>query len=873
MFPSAIRALPLILVMVWTGVGLIHATPGVPTSTEKPTEKRPGAPVVAGVVMDKERKPVAGAKVLLATAAVREGTSPLCPSCYPDCAKSAVTDAEGRFRIEGVDDALVFNVLVAAPGYRPAYARKTDPRKGVVMVKLEKSQRTKQTLRGRVLDPEGRPVFGALVEPAWFDRGDGGRQIGGFPGDDLAVSDTEGMFELTTSSPEVKNVGVVIRAPQLARRIFTPLATGETVHEYKLDRGVTVRGRLVRDGVPVPNVNVTIVQVDRNAETSLGPQTIGTDVSGKFELTNVPAGDYWTLCTNRDTLPEGSVTGTQEVMTTAPDSEVTLPDLAVETGLPVRGQVVLTDGKMPPAGTRVLISREGSWDPQTREVDERGGFAFTARSDDAVSFYAQVAGYSDGNDPGLGRENFWRPEGKKPMAEVRLVPLGQIPTGEEQTGTVFTPDGKPASGARIGVAESSQLLVVENGVIRSGAAAKALADEAGHFSLRLAPGRQVKDGTLMVLHESGWAVTTLEKTGEITLLPWGRVEGVAREGANPRGNQPVVLKMSLAFDGKRAGVFFEERMLTGADGAFVIERVPAGLARLGISTGRRWILETHPLKIGFEVKAGETERVKLGGTGAIVRGKVNIPDEVRRRMDPAQVHAALSEQPKQRPAANDHAAQLDWMTRQREHNFAVNEDGTFEIPDVEPGDYILHVTFPEVPDADDRTSSYSQAAGLASGRVKVAEGDTEVVANELICNTRKAALKPGDEVPDFAAQTSTGEKFTKSSLKGRMAVVIFSTRGDDTATVLRALASLPEDQRPITICASDGAVAGEPEPPAPPPWVASVSHQTLREIAEAFGVQRRPSYYVFSRNGKVASLSRSAEDAVRAVATAAREER
>ncbi len=59
------------------------------------------------------------------------------------------------------------------------------------------------------------------------------------------------------------------------------------MHEYKLDTGVTVRGRLVRDGAPVPNANVCIVQVDRNSRTFLGTQTIGTDVSGKFELTNV----------------------------------------------------------------------------------------------------------------------------------------------------------------------------------------------------------------------------------------------------------------------------------------------------------------------------------------------------------------------------------------------------------------------------------------------------------------------------------------------------------------------------------------------------------------------------------------------------------
>lgn len=822
------------------------------------------------MVLDKERKPIAGAKVLLATAAVREGTSPLCPSCYPDCTKSAVTDAEGRFRIEGVDDALLFNVLVAAPGYRPTYAKQTDPRKGLIVVSLEKSQRTAQTLRGRVLDPEGRPVFGALVEPGWFDRGDGGRQIGDFPGDDLAVSDQEGMFELTVSSPKVKSVGVEIHAPQLARRLFTPQATGETVHDYKLDRGVTVRGRLLRDGQPVPNANVTIVQVDRNAETSLGPQTIGTDVSGKFELTNVPAGDYWTLSANRDTLPEGTVTGAVGVMTAAPDSEVELPNLTVEDGLPVRGQIVLTDGKMPPAGTRVLIDREGSWDPQTREVDAKGAFTFTARKDDEVRFYARVSGYTDGYDPGVARNEYWRPKGEKPTAEVRMEPKGQPSTsGQQQTGMVVTPDGKPAGGARIGMAYGGQLLVVENGAIKTGTEAEAKADEAGRYALRLPQGGTM-DHTVVALHESGWAVTTADKMGKITLTPWGRVEGVAREGSKPSSAQPVVLRMSLAFDQVKAGVYFEERRTTSGDGAFVFERVPAGLARLGISTGRRWIMETHPVRIGFTVKGGETARVELGGAGATVRGKLDIPKEVRQRMDAEQVYGALREERPQ-PAKSE-AEQVDWMSQQREHNFAIAEDGSFVIPDVLPGKYSLQVTFPEPHTEGDPLRPFPSTAGMAYGQVTVAKGDKEVVTKDLVCHARKVALRAGEVVPEFAVKTSDGKEFTKASLKGRAALLIFTSRGDDMSQILRAMASLPEDIRPAVICVGDSPGAGKPEPAALPEWVKSVSRSTMGELVQAFGVEWQPSYYLIGKDGIIASLNRSAEDAVRAVATSMKAE-
>jgi hypothetical protein len=59
-------------------------------------------------------QPIPEARVLISTAQVREGFSPLCPSCYSDCGKEATTDSDGHFTIANVDDALLFNVLIAA---------------------------------------------------------------------------------------------------------------------------------------------------------------------------------------------------------------------------------------------------------------------------------------------------------------------------------------------------------------------------------------------------------------------------------------------------------------------------------------------------------------------------------------------------------------------------------------------------------------------------------------------------------------------------------------------------------------------------------------------------------------------------------------
>ena len=93
-------------------------------------------PDLTGRVVTADAKPVAGAHVLIDSAAVRQGTSPLCPSCYADCRKSAVSDQDGRFRIASVDSELFFNVLVVADGYRSTIVKKTDPAKGPIDVVL-----------------------------------------------------------------------------------------------------------------------------------------------------------------------------------------------------------------------------------------------------------------------------------------------------------------------------------------------------------------------------------------------------------------------------------------------------------------------------------------------------------------------------------------------------------------------------------------------------------------------------------------------------------------------------------------------------------------------------------------------------------------
>ena len=128
-------------------------------------------PDLVGRVVASGDKPLAGAHVLIDSAGVRIGTSLLCPSCYADCRKIALTDQDGHFRIASVDPELVFNVLVVADGFQPTFAEKADPAREpikVVLAPFDRQTAQSQTCvargRARCRPPGLLPVPGSLRE-------------------------------------------------------------------------------------------------------------------------------------------------------------------------------------------------------------------------------------------------------------------------------------------------------------------------------------------------------------------------------------------------------------------------------------------------------------------------------------------------------------------------------------------------------------------------------------------------------------------------------------------------------------------------------------------------------------------------------------
>jgi hypothetical protein len=291
----------------------------------------------------------------------------------------------------------VFHLLAVKEGYTPTLSAKwVDPKSGAAKLTLTASDLDRRDpeliVKGRVLDEDGKPVASAAIEPFGFMKGDRG-QFGGLTGfDALALTNDQGEFRLGVPEKGL-TVTVQVAAPRMARRNFANLVCGQKGQDLTLFYGVTIVGRLLKDGKPLAGVGVGLAQTDRNVQSFLGDTKAATDEKGTFRIPNVAPNEAIGVYGLMDSLKEHGALGVKRVQSGKSGSELDLGDLVVQPGFHLRGRVVLADGKPVPVGTRIVLSREEAWDHQLAQVGQDGAFEFKGLPRELVNLSTNVNGY------------------------------------------------------------------------------------------------------------------------------------------------------------------------------------------------------------------------------------------------------------------------------------------------------------------------------------------------------------------------------------------------------------------------------------------------------------------------------------------------
>ena len=326
--------------------------------------------------------------------------------------------------------------------------------------------------------------------------------------------------------------------------------------------------------------------------------------------------------------------------------------------------------------------------------------------------------------------------------------------GKEQvSGVVLLPDGKPAAGVEVVLDTRTLGFLMQPGRFdRNANVSRVTTGPDGRFAFT----RPDDPFLLIAMGDAGYADASPEeiaKSGKLVLRPWGKIEGEVRIGRQPAPDQQVEFQPAPFERGGRSYVFTNGyTTLTDQQGRFAFDRVVPGP---GIA--RRYVTNTAaPLGLPawgwqepVEVKPNQTARVRIGGKGRPVFGRVVIDGTPEAPVDWTKNQPVVIQLP---------VDELKDPLGGRRFASHIDKDGRFRIEDVPPGNYVLEVTV----DAASYPPSWARRPiGQAKMPVTVPEAPAGRPDDPLDLGTITAklfeTLKVGDRAPTSPSRGSSAK--------------------------------------------------------------------------------------------------------------------
>jgi protocatechuate 3,4-dioxygenase beta subunit len=668
---------------------------------------------ISGKVVDPDGEPVANAEVGFNNQAdPASETRPQSDDFGWPFWITATTDTEGRWRINRIAKEAIRTIYGGAS--HPEYvgsqfvfvARTPDAEKqllaGTHIFELGRAV----IVQGSVVDSDGQPVPDANVLVG--HHGESGRRE--------AKTRPDGSFSVSGCKPG-KNVLMAEAHGYAATTLTVDLRPESEPFELKLQHGKVLKLRIVGpNGNPIAKARVWLDTFERGPinlpDTKPAPVQIEfnreTDNDGRLEWDSAPDQDLRFGISASGYMRSDDVTvrpdGAEHLITLSPALTISGTVRDASSGKPVPRFRIIT-------GWSTWNPSDNTTNYQWSTIDrfwlsfEEGKFhhcyeepVISRTADPAFVFKFEADGYA----PFITRA-VKATEGEVSF-EVALRPGSTTPV------TVLLPDGRPASGADVGlVFPGARLNLVPEGFSRDNVQSGGsllLTDSQGRFNL--APDESIT--RVIAANAQGFgeaSPSALAAEPTLILQPWGRLEGTYLSGGEGAANCELLFQYGQGAFDTVSSDFTAYQVKTDSEGRFAFSKVPPGKHRLvrvitDKESGTSSWSSDHPLS-EVVIRSGETTVVTIGGSNYCVIARLKWPVELSPGTN-AHVFASIHTTPGLTPppdALNNPQALAAWralpevkadLANRHYYGMTQKADGTWAADDVLPGSYTMTVS-------------------------------------------------------------------------------------------------------------------------------------------------------------------------------------
>jgi hypothetical protein len=604
------------------------------------------------------------------------------------------TDAEGRWNSRHVPrDFEGLHLRIDHPDYFPAEFDEvtSDPvgpeellRAELLAGKALSTLVPAPAIHGTVRNTEGAPLPDALVLL---------RDTSDTPTRQTGRTDSEGKFRFVIREPNTFQL--VVSAGNLSPAFIGVNVDGPDLEplDVTLGAGKSIAGRVVdHEDKPLPGASVFVQFWN---DTDLLNWRTETDSEGRFTWDGAPDGSI-VLAARK----EGFTVAHQPVVAGAGDPLV----MRLTRSFLLTGTVI--DAETGEPVPQFKIVRAMVWD---MGMDDAEHVNWEFHDEQAGSNGRLSLGLDEQRGFGSRVKFMIRAEGYLPVSTPTFESTGwhvfdaSMKQGAGPTGVVRNPDGQPIEGANVAIVGAGYLSIGKAAIANTqNRELLAVTDAEGRFQLPAL----IPSPTVLAIHELGFATATsddLAANDAIQLESWGRISGVARAGTRPWANIDLILA-DRGFSSQVSYDWSVYRTTTDAEGRFEFSIVPPGqrqIAQLVPMTENSWA-HTQPMPI--VVPPGQTVDTVYGGSGRPVKGRLKLSDP-NRTVDFNVGHRNFATRMPRPPGGFTSIEEArEWQNspearearrNHRYYAFRFDEDGSFTIENVAPGDYSLSVHLAE----------------------------------------------------------------------------------------------------------------------------------------------------------------------------------